>query len=899
MYIHHLIMTAVIFCCIGEVLALEKPIISSKDDPKLFHPNQKEAIEYEVEKPKTTGEDFFLPRIEKIFANPSLVANLEKGADAINKSIESLMDSLFYSLLDNELRLDVSEFTWISTGMSRRVFTTERGNYVVVDRFHYGPQLLKPISEIAGIPIYFGASGDADVLEIYLRTDAQRLKETEDASWYEKQLKNWFGILPFLTRVLPPSFNPNEMYDPVRQIKNPFSFPMTKQSLKQMPNGSVRSYGLSGGVSLPIDFASRQNELWRGLFDKIGIKAQLPYGIFVTGQFRVNILKKSEDRIWIGLSQSDENGHSINPFLGGTYFLFQNAFVFLPWKGLLSQVIPIDVSYKNSLLSVFDQLFEFDLNEEANSLALEKALIGDFAQSMAIAANKKNGVIFHFNRTEASLIDNQKTNHNFFLFQDSKEIRRKKSQIRTWDEKEDSYSLEVEHIWSEDYWNILVGKESINLSVLLEMQVKKEKEDEEGMPVYSFLENKEKAPYLIRFGLQIDDKYADAFDYQKYAQICRHFTKLSLKELVEIPIRNQMLDLERSQETFFTHPYKAPFTARAPFQMVGRFDSQAVAIFSHKSLENLLSQKEEDIIEKLLELSTEEKKISKEQRIFVAEKLKNLTKLPLHLILKYELWDISLDQIKNIAKKISLVKKANTPYEYQEAFHELFKSAKGRLILDLFYAYANIDEIPRKISFDIKPSADLPAEVSHQLEKASTVSFASHKDFPKRKSYHIAKDKLEAFFPKELKDMRNAVAIDHLSISLKNEKEEEASIFVEMSVKDFPKNKKAKIYLKLEESGKLLLGKYVLGQKVLELSSSHPNSELSLKPDESYFAFYLTGTESVLSDFMFDQSLKKGGDFLLSLSISEDGQVWSKERVFRFHYENKTLSPPSLDEPSS
>ena len=81
---------------------------------------------------------FNLFGVERIFKNPTILSGLSHSAESINRSIDSLMEALFYSILDNEIYFDVTDKSQFSWQLHRDLFSS--GNsYVVVDRFSLGP----------------------------------------------------------------------------------------------------------------------------------------------------------------------------------------------------------------------------------------------------------------------------------------------------------------------------------------------------------------------------------------------------------------------------------------------------------------------------------------------------------------------------------------------------------------------------------------------------------------------------------------------------------------------------------------------------------------------------------------------------------------------------------------
>src|SRR4051812_38329329 len=148
-------------------------------------------------------EPSYMQPIEQLLTNPALITSLTSNADAINRSVESVMDSLFYSLLDNERAFKLTEHSWILGSMKRDVYSAPSGAYVVVDRVALGPRYARELTQVHGMPISLGIDGTVEVAQIYLRTDGQRLAEQEGLPTWRRWLNNWFGIVPVLSVILP------------------------------------------------------------------------------------------------------------------------------------------------------------------------------------------------------------------------------------------------------------------------------------------------------------------------------------------------------------------------------------------------------------------------------------------------------------------------------------------------------------------------------------------------------------------------------------------------------------------------------------------------------------------------------------------------------------------------
>jgi hypothetical protein len=204
---------------------LVKPITSKPQAPTAAETTST-IIEYDDSTPDESDITSVRP-IERLFKNPIFASGISSGADAINQSIETLMESLFYNLMDNKLKWPLTDSANINLGFTRDVFNARSGAYVVVDRFGIGPDYSRELYRYNGIPVTLGANQSTDVYDIYLRNDPMRVIDNKNLPWWRIATNNWFGALPLLEAILPPSFNPNEMYDPLKRLESPFTFPLS------------------------------------------------------------------------------------------------------------------------------------------------------------------------------------------------------------------------------------------------------------------------------------------------------------------------------------------------------------------------------------------------------------------------------------------------------------------------------------------------------------------------------------------------------------------------------------------------------------------------------------------------------------------------------------------------
>ena len=318
--------------------------------------------------------------MEKIFNDPAWASGMASGAKSLNRSIDLLMESIFYKLLDNELIYSVNDTTQFTAGLKRDLFFAQDGQYIVVDRFSIGPRYLKEIMKMQQIPIRLGGDVNTNVFSIYVRSDAMRLNDDLDKPFFRVIANNWLGVLPFLSAILPPSFNANELYDPIRQMTTPFQLPLTPESVNKMEIGSIRSYSLTGGVYLGLDVLERyQNEIKDALGKDFKFATNLPYSVFRTGEHRINVMRKSEHVVWVGLSESGQIGHGIDAQFGKLYLIFSK--VVNIWKGVNAPIFPLNFKNLHEHIDKIEMIYSFTYCIRTGCFR-EFYLCGIFAGSM-------------------------------------------------------------------------------------------------------------------------------------------------------------------------------------------------------------------------------------------------------------------------------------------------------------------------------------------------------------------------------------------------------------------------------------------------------------------------------------------------------------------------------------
>ncbi len=619
--------------------------------------NKSVEVVYEDNSKEDKIDDSFSEPIEQLFKNPVLANGIASGSDAINRSIESLMDSLFYSLLDNELKWNLTSDAAFAIGFRRDLFSTQSGAYVVVDRMSLGPRYSKALGNVAKLPITLGTDGSVEVLQIYLRTDGMRVAEQAELPFWRTAVNNWFGILPLASLMLPPSFNPNELYDPLKQLETPFVFPLSVEAFYEMQVGSIRSYNVSGGISLSLDFAGvldrKSSEVLESLENLAGSG---PYTIFKRGESRINVLRRGEHTAWVGLAKVDRVGHAFDFDVGNQIYVLTGALAATAmdnrwswvWKGVPGLFYPLDSSYEQSLSDMFDQVYEYDLRNPHAKEAYLAAVNGDFVVSKvkyreAKESNVETGVDFQFTRLQDRNEENFEIGPNLGLFKKSRSRNIRKSEIEITDQKGKFYILQARETLQDRDWDVLVGDEKEKLDQIMEIKVQRiinkefassvsdpeaivfeedidpdhldeeaflkapmdgsdkdevlisEAEEPEDSEKYYYVLSSDGDPIQITLNYNIQDRYTTAEEYSEYLENLRFVSKLPIRDIPKIGFRDQVLLSNRRQKGFFYRPEDSGINQHVVPTYLGRFAAKATMVINTKELNRILNRSDKEM----------------------------------------------------------------------------------------------------------------------------------------------------------------------------------------------------------------------------------------------------------------------------------------------------------------
>lgn len=884
-------------------------------------------IDYAEPEEQPVTESTYFKSFEQILQNPALLSSLASGADAINRSVESLMDSLFYSVLDNEKNFKVNDNAWFNAALRRDVFSTAAGPFVVVDRVNLGPRYSKELWRIQHVPITLGIDGAVEVMQIYLRTDGMRLAEQKDLPRWRRWANNWFGLVPGLAIVMPPSFNQNELYDPLREVETPFVFPLDLAGFKSMPVGSIRSYAISGGVQLATDVGGALDKSSRDILQKIGdLDGTLPYAVFKRGEHRINVLRRTEDVAWVGLTDMRRTGHIVSPFLGKKYDVLKGALAATifnwnwVWPGVPIGAFPLNISFEQALADLFDQVYEYDLRRPEALDAYEAAVKGDFVPSRLRWLDKKEkgldtGVVFQFTRTQQRKEEMSKSGPNVAVYRRERQAGHEAGEIEITDPDGKFYVLEATRDVTDKRWDILVGDEERRIQESVTMKVRKlvDKEGEGKPEDYTFAFEVDPDPVGLQATLGIQDRYIDVGEYDEYLADVRYFTELDLDKVPKIARKDHELEVERRKVGFFAGPRRNIDMLHVPDTYLGRFGVQAVIHFTTKQLDVILGRPVDQKWSAYAQaygadIESWRDPAQRDTLLHSTQWFKAFFLYPLRLFS----WRFpSADAIKEATKgiaKMAEIEKMTTPREKLEAFYGLLDTDHPERLVKVLLLLADLDQVPRRVTFSAQPKGAARAEIRAQFEKVDGLQFSAGGSLPPATRYARAKKKLANFYLDQPRDAEDKPAVSRVLVTTKEvpasvrilpleDDEDEATpiarderhVFMTVTVKHVLPSVPVKLYVRVEEAGKIKIGKLELAEKVIELLPAAGGEKG--ENDAATYDFFVTGPMSPLTGFMFDKSLSDGDELLVTLAASRDGAVWSDQRFAEFRYVRGRLEP--------
>jgi len=255
----------------------------------------------------------------------------------------------------------------------------------------------------------------------------------------------------------------------LRQLETPFVFPLDAGAFYDMPIGSIRSYSISGGVQLPIDFGGILDKSSRDLLLKIGdLTETVPYAVF---KRRLSYQRPAPRRAF-GLGRLEGDlarrprrqsfpRQSLFPVeRGACATVFGWHWV---WPGIAVGVLPINLALEQALAKLYDQVYEYDLRKlpRASLSAGGARRLPAFARALPRRQGKgrDTGVVFHFTRTQERSEEIVRNGPNFAVFKRERQGELDDSEIEITDGDGKFYVLETSRETNDKMADLLVGEE--------------------------------------------------------------------------------------------------------------------------------------------------------------------------------------------------------------------------------------------------------------------------------------------------------------------------------------------------------------------------------------------------------------------------------------------------------
>ncbi|MDD9951372.1 MAG: hypothetical protein OXT67_07375, partial [Zetaproteobacteria bacterium] len=565
-------------------------------------PNNKYGVQYEYNRqPKQelrpAAESTFGGNIEEIIGSSFLQANLKRGIVALDRSMHSLMESIFYSILDQDGQAKITSHNFLQFGTRRKVYRSRIGKWVVADRVFVGPRTNRHLGYIGPtrisltspreitFPVGLDAESILSFVEIYPSDSALPLVDRITTSKSTQLIRNWFGLLPLMEAVLPLIFNPVELYDPFHLAEVPFLYPAKVENFSTMPTGNIRSTSLHGGIRLPLLLDLFSGKDWEALIAKSNIQENGLTSVFFEGSYSVHVLKVAATRAKIGITWYRSKGLGFGTQLASTLYLFANSIPKLSWKGAPVYFMPIRANWKFE--SIFEKKFIVDINldHEEGRHCYEKATLGDLSTAHPQSPHCTLSYDFEFQGSRKRV----RVRQNILLSQSGNTSTRKNGieTIHTTDQNKQQYSYRYDY--HKRFQNQLYGSWEEKYSTKT-IQPKSEES---------------KPPTLlnptVEMHLHIEDKALYANELKEILNSIQNAIPFDLTQsLPSIPLRNEEALLQQQQNFQYLSARERGRQFHTLPQMLGHFSLDLIYLLNKQILSKILQTPSEASWQQLL-----------------------------------------------------------------------------------------------------------------------------------------------------------------------------------------------------------------------------------------------------------------------------------------------------------
>lgn len=834
--------------------------------------------------------------LNRSIQNHAVASSLASNAGEINRTVESLMESLFYSIMDQSASSSISDTLTAKATYEREVQATGIGTYVVFDRFRIGPEILKDIGNLQGLPLTFRNQNKLFLTNVSYRSDAQRKANSQTRSGWREWANNWFGGLPLLTRILPPSFNPEELYDPISYLGTPFLFPKNSEQALQMPLGTVRSYGLSGSVGPSVDIAGAPFKNAQEALSLGDLDFGIPVGGFIEGEHQISVLHTRDNEVWLAVSEIRQLGGILNFSLGKRYQIFQHLVKW--WTGSIAVIAPIDFEIERSKILQRDELYTFDLSKVDARQALDKALNGDLTLaksfSMREAQAEESGVRFQFRRLSDRGEDSSRQARSLFVLQSQKRDRINDGESTILDKQGEFVTLEAEHAVQDRDWNVLTGAETVDVTFRYGLPVLKKVQG--GETFYKAVEQKE--PNYLIANLRIIDRFHDTQDYARSVEMLRRFSHLPLNQVPELPIYAKDLEARFRREQAFQNPMDTAFEKDVPPTHLGRFEAFSHVYINQETLKNIgrlepsafwqAYAKSFGLDEEYWGKATDARSAS-----YYFNWMGSFALMPLKLLNVKTSYSDFVYEGQSIIGALQTIANETEPLKVIRAYRQLMNTNHPAELLNTLSEMSPV-EIPSVVGFTTSPdnnktdTADMKA-VKKSFGKLNNRKVQTHIALPTLKRNQSVEEKLAAFTPGGYSDESNSPQLRQLTLAVRQvPPDPKTRLVAQIEVTGNDEHKEyLQGYIRVEENGPLSLGRFVLGEEVKNLKYV---KDISGDGEaRSLYEIELNGNGGLTKSEFFDAALADKGAFDLYFSVSNQEDNWGQEQKLSFDIQNGLL----------
>lgn len=849
--------------------------------------------------------------LNRSIQNRALATGLASNANSINRSVEDLMESLFYSIMDQNVSWTASDSLNLTTAYRRDVEETSIGTYVVIDHFRFGPDFFREVGKVRGLPISVQNQSNVFLTNVTYRSDALRKSESQQVGRWRELANNWFGALPFLTGILPPSFNPEELYDPISYLQTPFLFPSDSDESLEMPIGNVRSYGIAGSTGPGLDLVGRSIKDLQDDLSLSDLTLKLPLSAFYEGQHQISVLRARDNEVWLALTEIRRLGALLNIEIGKRYQIFQKVFKW--WAGVPATIAPVDFDLERSTIWQIDEMYSYDLTKETARKALNDALNGKLAMSRKYGKLQdtdellENGVIFQFRRFSTKDEDTTQQGRSLYVLQNQRQRQLDVGESSTRDREGEFFSLDTEQIIQDRDWNVLVGAETVEYKLKLSVPITKEHVPTESgkRTTVHKLDLTQEEPLALFAGLKIIDNFHDTRDHNRLLGIIRTFAGLEMTTLPDIPMYAKDLEQRYIQEQALSNPMDEAFRKQVPTTNLGKLEANAQIYFSHDLMLEIAKKSPAEFWRNFAIAFAVDPIYWAEQGPdpswgYYANWMTSYALMPLRLMnLQSEFSDFVLETSRVRAALDQLID-TNDPMRIVTAYRDLIDTSHPAELVHGLALLVGNDRLPINVSFSSSTSEkreDSPDTrlAKKEFSKINQRSFRTSTPMPPIKRNQTVEEKLAAFSPGGFRNPKRLPKLQRLTLYLEEKQDPEAKfshqeLVAELMVQDPPSRKeKLPIYLRIEQAGVINVGRFVLTEELRDLEPTPLSDARQRIGRVGLYRLPLSGPEGLQKQDFLNQAILEGGAFDVFISLSDQGSSWTAEQNMSFVIENGLL----------